>query len=72
MFKAGEFVVATHKAMTRHIGKVGVVLGQSNSMVEVRFLQPTENGERRAVMFVDELVHLTDTKLDKLPYNLVP
>lgn len=72
MFQAGEFVVATHRALNRHIGKVGIVLGQSNSMVEVMFLQPMENGERRAVMFEDELILLTDTKLDKIPYNLVP
>ena len=72
MFQAGEVVVANHRALNRHIGKVGVVLGPPSTTVEVMFLQPMENGERRATMFTDELVPLTDTALDKIPYDLVP
>lgn len=77
-FKTGDFVVATNRASLRFIGKVGVVT-EIDSITDprvtghtVRFLQPTDRGERTGVFFADELVLLTDTKLDKIPYNIVP
>lgn len=71
-FKTGDFVVATHRALNRYIGKVGVVHAVSRVTVEVVFLQPTANGERITALFEDELILLTETKFDKLPYDIVP
>lgn len=71
-FKTGDLVVATHRALNRHIGKVGAVHAVSRVSVEVIFLQPTTNGERITALFEDELILLTETKLDKLPYDIVP
>lgn len=77
-FKTGDFVVATNRASLRYIGKVGVVV-IVDSITDprvtghtVRFLQPTDRGERTEVFFADELIHLSDTKFDKIPYDLVP
>lgn len=71
-FKTGDIVVVTHRAINRYIGKVGTVHAKHGIMTEVIFLQPTERGERAGMLFSDELVLLTETALDKLPYDLVP
>lgn len=77
-FKSGDLVVITHLGSNRFIGKVGVLEHISPNVDPgtlshlVRFLQPTDRGERTHMFSEDELAKLTETKLDKLPYDLVP